>query len=432
MSHPKGLYLLFATEMWERFSYYGMRALLILYLTKSYIEGGLGFSEESATLLYGYFTGFVYFTPLIGGWLADNYLGQRKSITIGGILMMLGQFCLASKQDATFLYVGLLLLIIGNGFFKPNISTLVGRLYEDGDERRDAGFIIFYMGINVGAFFSPLVTGYLAVNYGYNYGFLAAGIGMLVGLLTYNLLGKKYLSGIKSMPLKKSAEQQTNEPLTSDEKDRTWVIMVIVIFCTIFFAGYEQAGSSMSLYADKYIDRQVGDFIIPTEWMQSVNPIFIVLLAPIISNIWLWLARRKKEPSIPVKMGLGMILLGIGFIVLVIAAMQRGDSTDESIKASLLFLLLTYFFHTVGELCLSPIGLSMITKLAPVKLASMLMGVWFLTSFLANIMGGYMASFVSSVGALTIFASIAIVSIAFGVVLIFLNKWLVKKSHGRL
>ena len=221
MSHPKGLYLLFATEMWERFSYYGMRALLILYLTKSYIDGGLGFTEESATLIYGFFTGFVYFTPLIGGWLADRYLGQRRSITIGGILMMLGQFCLAARQDTLFLYAGLLLLIIGNGFFKPNISTLVGRLYEENDTRRDAGFIIFYMGINVGAFFSPLITGYLAVRYGYTYGFLAAGIGMLIGIVIYMSLGGRMLKDIRKKMPRQTDKALSEVPLTDEEKDRT-------------------------------------------------------------------------------------------------------------------------------------------------------------------------------------------------------------------
>jgi POT family proton-dependent oligopeptide transporter len=432
MSHPKGLYLLFATEMWERFSYYGMRALLILYLTKSYIDGGLGFTEESATLIYGFFTGFVYFTPLIGGWLADRYLGQRRSITIGGILMMLGQFCLATKQDTLFLYAGLLLLIIGNGFFKPNISTLVGRLYEENDTRRDAGFIIFYMGINIGAFFSPLITGYLAVRYGYTYGFLAAGIGMLIGIVIYMSLGGRMLKDIRKKMPRQTDKALSEVPLTDEEKDRTWVIFVIVIFCTIFFAGFEQAGSSMNLYTDKFINRQIGNFTIPTEWFQSLNPLMIVILAPLFSSMWMFLSRRGKEPSIPVKMGLGMILLGVGFFILTAAAIQRGDSADETVKANLSFLIFAYFFHTVGELCLSPIGLSMITKLAPVKLASLLMGVWLMTSFFANIIGGFIASYVSSIGAMTIFAGIAVISIIFGIILIMLNRRLVEKSHGKL
>ncbi len=433
--HPKGLYLLFATEMWERFNYYGMRALLILYLTKSYLDGGLGFSEEHATLLYGFFTGFVYFTPLIGGWLADRYIGQRKAITIGGIIMMLGQFCLASQQSTSFLYAGLLLIIIGNGFFKPNISVVVGDLYEKGDPRRDSAFTIFYMGVNVGAFFAPLLTGFLAVNYGYRYGFLAAGIGMLIGLIVYNTLGDRYLGDIAKTPAarKDGSSGNNSTPLTKEEKDRTWVIIILVIFCTIFFAGFEQAGSSMSLYTDKYIDRIVSGFQVPTEWFQSVNPLFIILLAPLFSRLWFNLGVKNKDLTIPNKMGIGMILLGLGFVIMLGAVVQRGGNVaDETIKANLWFLIGTYLLHTMGELCLSPIGLSMATKLSPPKLASLLMAVWLLTSFFANIAGGFIASYVSKVGAFNIFAGIAGISVLFGIVLLFMNKWLVKKSHGVL
>ena len=215
--HPKGLYLLFATEMWERFSYYGMRALLVLYLTKSLIDGGLGFTDDNASLLYGFFTGFVYFTPLIGGWLADNYLGQRKAIVIGAILMMLGQFSLATESSLPFLYTGLVLLIIGNGFFKPNISVIVGHLYEPGDPRKDSAFTIFYMGINVGAFFAPLLTGYMALTYGYRYGFMVAGIGMLIGLLVFTILGKRYLGEVGNAPSCKAKDNLLeNVPLTRE------------------------------------------------------------------------------------------------------------------------------------------------------------------------------------------------------------------------
>jgi POT family proton-dependent oligopeptide transporter len=432
-SHPKGLYLLFATEMWERFSYYGMRALLVLYLTKQYVNGGLGFADADATLIYGFFTGFVYFTPLIGGWLADNYLGQRKSITIGGLTMMFGQFCLAFQQSVTFLYIGLFLLVIGNGFFKPNITVVVGDLYDADDSRRDSAFTIFYMGINLGAFFAPLVTGFFAFRYGYRFGFLAAGVGMFIGQLVYNILGKKYLgeSGMYPAKGKNSTGKIEDKPLTTEEKDRTWVIIVLVVFCTFFWAGFEQAGSSMTLYTEKYINRDVFGFTVPTEWFQSVNPLFIVLLAPVFSVFWSLLSSKGKEPSIPVKMGLGMILLGLGFILMIGAAMQRGgDSLDESVKANIMFLVGAYLLHTMGELCLSPIGLSMVTKLSPVKLASLLMGVWFLSSFVANIAGGYIASYASKAGALNMFISITLVSIILGIVLLFINKWLSKKSHG--
>lgn len=432
-AHPAGLYLLFTTEMWERFSYYGMRALLVLYLTKEFANGGLGFSEERATLIYGFFTGFVYFTPLIGGWLADNYLGQRKSITIGGIVMMLGQFTLAFQQSVTFLYLGLFLLIIGNGFFKPNITVVVGDLYPKNDTRRDSAFTIFYMGINLGAFFAPLVTGYLALHYGYRYGFFAAGLGMMLGQLCYNVFGNKYLGEIgKSINREKRIELKKEEkPLTEHEKDRTWVIIVLVLFTVFFWAGFEQAGSSMTLYTDKYINRDVLGFNIPTEWFQSVNPLFIVLLAPIFSMVWSFLGRKGKEPSIPLKMGFGMIMLGVGFIFMLGAVIQRGgDVADDSIKANILFLVGAYLMHTMGELCLSPIGLSMVTKLAPVKLASLMMGVWLLSSFMANIAGGYIASYASKSGAFSVFLIIALVSIFLGLILFALNKWLSKKSHG--
>ena len=432
--HPKGLYLLFATEMWERFSYYGMRALLVLYLTKSLIDGGLGFTEDNASLLYGFFTGFVYFTPLIGGWLADNYLGQRKAIVIGAILMMLGQFSLAAETSLPFLYTGLVLLIIGNGFFKPNISVIVGHLYEPGDPRKDSAFTIFYMGINVGAFFAPLLTGYMALTYGYRYGFLVAGIGMLIGLLVFTILGKHYLGEVGNAPSCKAKDDSLeNVPLTKEEKDRTLAIVVFVLFSIFFFAGFEQAGSSMTLYTEKYIDREVGSFVVPTEWFQSVNPLLIVILAPLLTILWRWLGQRGKEPSIPVKMSMGMVLLGLGFLVLYGAVCARGgDGADESVKASILFILFTYLFHTLGELCLSPIGLSMVSKLAPVKLASLMMGVWLLSSFFANILGGWVSSHISAVGAGTIFSSICVFSVALGVILFSLNRWLVRKSHGVL
>ncbi|MBO7607410.1 MAG: peptide MFS transporter [Paludibacteraceae bacterium] len=432
--HPKGLYLLFATEMWERFSYYGMRALLVLYLTKSLIDGGLGFTDDNASLLYGFFTGFVYFTPLIGGWLADNYLGQRKAIVIGAILMMLGQFSLATETSLPFLYTGLVLLIIGNGFFKPNISVIVGKLYEPGDPRKDSAFTIFYMGINVGAFFAPLLTGYMALTYGYRYGFLVAGIGMLFGLLVFTILGNRYLGEVGKAPSCKAKDSSLeNVPLTKEEKDRTLAIVVFVLFSIFFFAGFEQAGSSMTLYTEKYIDREIGSFVVPTEWFQSVNPLLIVILAPLLTMLWRWLGMRGKEPSIPVKMSMGMILLGVGFLVLYGAVCARGgDGADESVKASILFILFTYLFHTLGELCLSPIGLSMVSKLAPVKLASLMMGVWLLSSFFANILGGWISSNISDVGAGTIFLSICVFSVALGVILFSLNQWLVRKSHGVL
>lgn len=458
--HPPGLRLLFFTEMWERFSYYGMRGLLILYLTKSYLEGGLGYSESTAGLIYGLYTGLVYLTPIIGGWLADAYIGQRRAITLGGLLMASGQFCLASN---TFLgltevgnigfYLGLLLLIIGNGFFKPNISIVVGKLYKNTDPRKDAAFNIFYMGINLGAFIAPLVCGFLAEDffavksddgqsisrYGFEYGFLAAGIGMLAGQVMYNALGKKFLGDIgveaevkKNKRLAKEENRvEVSQPLTKEEKDRTKVIVILVLFVTFFWAGFEQAGGALSLYTDKYINRTVSEFLIPTSWFQSVNPLFIVLLAPLFTMLWLRLAKNGKEPSTPVKMGLGMILLGLGFMLMVGAVFERGgDIPNENIKANILWLLGTYLIHTCGELCLSPVGLSMMTKLAPVKLASMMMGIWFLSSFIANQLAGLTMGVVEKIGNLQVFAGIGIGVALMGIILIALSKKIVAMMHG--
>jgi POT family proton-dependent oligopeptide transporter len=454
-SHPPGLYLLFFTEMWERFSYYGMRALLTLYLTKTAMEGGLGIEKESATLIYGYFTGFVYLTPILGGWLADNYLGQRKAILIGGVTMMLGQFSLAATPmlGVWATWLGLLLLIIGNGFFKPNISTIVGSLYEQGDPRRDGAFTIFYMGINLGALIAPLVCGYFAedlfaqkgtdaagnavvLKYAFQYGFLAAGVGMLLGQLIFNFFAPKLLGNIGVEPVNKmkkaSSDEFESKVLSPEERDRVAVILTLTIFTIFFWAGFEQAGSSLTLYTDAYIDRTLFGWTIPTAWFQSVNPLFIVILGIPIASFWSMLANRNRDLSIPVKMALGMILLGVGFFFMVGAVLERGgDVADASKKAALIWLIATYFFHTVGELCLSPIGLSMVTRLAPLKYASMLMGVWFLAPFLAQIAGGYIASYVEKLGAFQIFIAIAFFSIAAGLVLFLISRKLVGMMHGR-
>ena len=429
--HPKGLYLLFTVEMWERFSYYGMRALLIFYLTKSWLDGGLGYDEQTGNLIYGFFTGFVYFTPLIGGWLADHKIGQRMAISIGAFTMMAGEFCLASSQSRYSLMAGLILLIIGNGFFKPNISTIVGQLYSPTDLRRDQGFTLFYMGINVGALFSPLVTGTLAVHYGYNTGFLAAGIGMLIGQIFYLSLGNRLLgnAGKRLHKDKSLSPEASTPPLTKVEKDRTKVILITTFFAIFFFASFEQAGSSLSLYTEKFIDRTIGNFEIPASWFQSVNPICIILFAPLFSILWRELARRKREPSLPVKMASGMLLQGLGFVLMVGAVLQRGDSSSELVKANVLWMLFMYLFSTFGELCLSPIGLSMVSRLSPARLTSMLMGVWLASSFVANILAGQVAAMVGELGALKIFGSIAAVCFAIGGILLLLSRRLVRMEH---
>ncbi|MBD3904846.1 peptide MFS transporter [Chryseobacterium sp. Ch-15] len=453
--HPKGLYLLFFTEMWERFSYYGMRAILILYLTKKLIEGGLGMDEQNATLLYGYFTGLVYFTPLIGGWLADKFLGKRLAITIGGITMMIGQFVLFGMNSTTGLYIGLALLIIGNGFFKPNISTLVGGLYPDGDDRRDSAFSIFYMGINLGALIAPFIIGYFTDNlfattnadgsiaYGYRYGFLAAGVGMFLGQIVFNTFAQKYLGDLGSKPVKNSSTDEksteassinpvTGKPLTKPEEgQRITVIFILFLFAVFFWAGFEQAGSSLSLYTDKFINRNVFGFEIPTSWFQSVNPIFIVTLAPLFAIFWS--SKLGKKLSTPVKMGVGMIILGIGFWFMLGAVAERnanGDIADIANKAGIMWLIMTYLLHTIGELCLSPVGLSVVTKLSPPKLASILMAVWMLSSSIANFIGGFLASIVETLGAGQVFTYISGFVIVCGILLLLLSKYISKMMHG--
>ncbi|WP_062235476.1 peptide MFS transporter [Fictibacillus sp. FJAT-27399] len=442
--HPPGLYLLFFTEMWERFSYYGMRAILVLYLTKSLISGGLGMSDSVAMSIYGFFTGAVYFTPMIGGYLTDRFLGKRLAITIGGVTMALGNLVLFANQSKPAFFAGLALLIIGNGFFKPNISTLVGDLYSKNDARKDAAFTIFYMGINIGAFFSPLIVGFLAEDFfkttvngvehfGFKFGFLAAAIGMIIGQLLFNFLGNKLLGDIGKKPV--GAAQNTvsdnvkKKPLTKVEKNRVKVIVILTFFVIFFMAGFEQAGSSLTLYTDKFIDRTVFGWTVPTSWFQSLNPLFIVIFAPIISILWVKLSKSKRgDLPTPTKMAIGMMLLGAGFAVLVPALIQTGTGDSSAVKANMIFMVLTYFLHTIGELCLQPVGLSMTSKLAPVKLASLMMGVWLAGSGFANILAGQLASTTESLGYFEVFMIIGGVTIFLGLILLSLSKKLVKMA----
>lgn len=456
--HPAGLYLVFLTGMWERFSYYGMRGILVLYLTQAWLSGGLGYDKVVATSIYGWATGLTYFTPLIGGWLADRYLGQRKSILIGGIFMIIAQFTLFSPElfldkgqefGRLTLYVGFILLIIGNGFFKPNITALVSGLYERGDKRLDSAYSIFYMGINLGAFLAPLIIGYLTddvfaikedgkiLSYGYRYGFLASAIGILLGQIFYVMLAPKYLGDLGLAPagsrkIAVSAEE-ANKPLTREEKQRITVIFIFFFFAIFFFAGFEQAGASINLYTRDFIDRSVGNWEIPTSWFQSVNPLFIVLLAPIFASFWN--TKTGQSISSPIKMGLGMIILGVGFFFMIGAAYERAgdffvDNPDTTIKAGLHWLLITYLIHTIGELCLSPVGLSVVSKLSPVKLAGVLMGLWTMASFFAGVLAGEISSITERYGASIVFTIISVFVIVCGLVMIALNKTLLKMMHG--
>ncbi|RSD31630.1 peptide MFS transporter [Vibrio pectenicida] len=436
LGHPRGLFLLFGTELWERFSYYGMRAILVLYLTDKTINGGLGWSTKDALDLYGIYTGLVYITPLIGGWLADNYLGQRRSILIGGTLMAAGQFTLALPADMIGMstlhsfYLGLALLIAGNGLFKPNISTMVGDLYQEGDNRRDGAFTIFYMGINIGALLAGIIVGSVTGEFGWKSGFVVAGIGMLISLVMQISLAQSWLGDIGREPsaIRELARQKSHrkEALTKEEFDRIKVILVMSVFTIVFWAGFEQAGGLMNIYTQQYTDRMIGSFEIPAAWFQSLNPFFIITLAPILAILWVKLG--KREPNSPVKFALAMFFLALGFLCMIGAVMQQDG--DTSVKTSMLWLVGAFFFHTLGELCLSPIGLSLVTKLAPLRLASLMMGAWFGCTAIANYVAGYVGSHVGELGAMAIFSGIAVTAIISGVILLLFSNTLVRWMHG--
>jgi proton-dependent oligopeptide transporter, POT family len=440
--HPKGLYLLFFTELWERYSYYGMRALLVLYLTTAFVSGGLGVEPAQALSIYGVYTGAVYFTPILGGWLTDRYIGLRRAITIGGITMACGDFTIFLTHSQIGLYIGLALLVIGNGFFKPNISTLVGELYPRNDKRKDAAFTIFYMGINLGAFFAPLIAGFLAedlflrpladgtMHYGFKWAFLASSLGMIIGQLIFSAFSKRYLGTVGLKPNKQLAEENNenqNMPLSPKDKQRTRAILILACFVVFFWAGFEQAGSSFTLYTKNFIDREVFGYTIPVAWFQSVNPLFIIILAPILSGVWLKLSHSKRgDLNMTTKMALGMILLGLGFMILIPAVLQTGSDEQNIVtRANIMFIIFTYLFHTLGELFLSPVGLSLVSKVAPVKIASLLMGVWMAAIGVASLLAGQLASLTATLGYLEIFATIGATAIILGLILLAISKKLV-------
>lgn len=382
LGHPRGLALLFLVEMWERFSYYGMRALLVLYLVNA-----LKWDTARAANLYGSYTSLAYITPLFGGYLADRFLGTRRSLVIGGVLIALGHFSLALSGTATF-YLGLGLVIIGTGFFKPNVSTMVGQLYPEGDSRRDGGFTLFYMGINLGAFLAPLICGYLGERVGWHYGFGAAGVGMVLGLGLYLWGRDKYLAGIGVGAPGSRKVQLAANTRAADDKKRVVALVIVVLFVVAFWSAFEQSGSSLNLFADKNTNRMVGSFLIPASWFQTINAGFILLLAPFFAIMWRRLSARGREPSTPMKMVFGLALLGIGFVFMVIG----GRLADSGVLVSPFWLIATYFLHTTGELCLSPVGLSYVTKVAPVRLASLLMAGWFLANGAGNKIAGSLAA----------------------------------------
>ena len=439
---PKALYMLFMVEMWERFNYYGMRALLSLFMISTVI----GYTKETSSKIYGMFTAMVYLTPVLGGYLADRYIGKRHSITIGAILMAIGQFTLASYEIINphlALATGLVLIILGNGFFKPNISTIVGELYEPGDPRRDSGFTIFYMGINLGAFFAPFICGFLGEPhdpmsaleaYKWKYGFMAAGTGMVIGLVWYLLSQNKYLGHIGLYPAGKNKEESAeknaavNKPLTQEEKDKIKAIFTFVFFAVFFFAFFEQAGTSLNFFAKESINLNpvlpfIGEISLKASYFQAVNPIFVVLLAPLFARLWIRMG--DKDPSIPSKFGLGLFLQGIGFTIVAI-----GSTFISQGPVSALWLIFTYMFCTMGELCLSPVGLSMVTKLAPLKFMSLFMGIWLMASFFGNLLAGWLASFYESWSLTTLFSIPAALSILFGIIMWIMTKKVLYWMHG--
>ncbi|MFA6317832.1 MAG: peptide MFS transporter [Elusimicrobiota bacterium] len=377
-SHPKGLYVLFFTEMWERFSYYGMRSLLVYYMTKQLL-----FSQERSSEVYGLYTGFVYFTPFFGGLLADKVIGQRRAVIIGAVLMAVGHFLMAFES---LFFPALVLLVLGNGCFKPNISTQVGSLYAPGDHNRDRAFSIFYVGINLGAFFSPLICGTLGEKLGWHYGFAAAGFGMLAGLAVY-LWGQKHLAPDNLM--KEAAGSSAAEPLTSDDFKRMAALAVLCLFNIVFWAVYEQQGNTMALWADANTDRMILGWEMPASWFQSFNPAMIFIFTPVLTWFWSWQERRGVEPPSVTKMAIGCVLLGLSFLIMLPAA---GVCLGGG-KAGMGWLTACTFVLTIGELYLSPVGLSLVTKVAPVRWVSMMMGMWFLSSFFGNYLSGYIGTF---------------------------------------
>lgn len=444
LGHPRGLATLFFTEMWERFSYYGMRALLILFMVDSVANGGLGLDDKTSAAIYGLYTMFVYLLALPGGWLADKYFGLQKAVYYGGIIIAIGHFCMAIPTNETF-FLGLFFIIVGTGLLKPNVSSIVGGLYPtDEPARRDAGFSVYYMGINIGAFIAPLVTGWLGEGFSWHYGFGAAGVGMVIGLVQYKMT-MSFLGDVGAAPestghpAKDEARKKTigkalwilgiftviflvltltqtvivdpvgianlssyiilgsvvlyfiyiffAEELTKDERKKIGMILVLFFFSAVFWSGFEQAGSSLNLFADRYTDRVIAGWEMPASWLQSVNPIFIIILSPIFGWLWITLAKKHLEPNTPVKFSLGLIFLGFGFGVMAIASgiVVQGQNVLPT------WLIITYLLHTTGELTFSPVGLSAVTKLSPKKLVGQMMGVWFMSIALGNLIAGLVA-----------------------------------------
>ncbi len=468
--HPRGLSTLFFTELWERFSYYGMRALLILYMTAEYINGGFGFDAAKSGAIYALYTSTVYMSSLPGGWIADNLLGHRRSVVVGGILMAIGNFMLATPSLA-FFYIGLATIGFGTGLLKPNVSTMVGQLYREGDPRRDSGFSIYYIGINIGAFLAPLVCGFIARQFNWHVAFATAGVGMVLGLIQFVWGGRRLgTAGLHPAPAQGEGEMArrlrnfliglgavativavliilgstgriaiTVEGIsnawgvvlgvitvgtfawiffagkwTKVERNRIIVIVILFLCSATFWGAFEQAGSSLNLFARDSTNRMISGWEFPAAWFQSLNALFIVIFAGVFAWLWLWLNKRRKEPSSPGKFAMGLILAGLGLLVMVAAS----HFSSMGGKVSPLWLVGVYLIHTFGELSVSPVGLSAVTKLAPSRVAGLMMGVWFLALALGNYGGGRMAGLYETLPLTQLFLIVALIPIATAMLLI--------------
>ncbi len=427
--HPIGLYVLFFTEMWERFSYYGMRAILVLYLIAqtSGDNSGLGWTNGEALALYGWYTMLVYVASIPGGWIADKFLGQKKSVLYGGILLVLGHSILAIEEMWAF-YSGLGLIIAGVGMLKPNISTMVGGLYKQGDIRRDKGFTIFYIGINIGAFLSSLIVGYVGEVHGWHYGFGLAGIGMALGLIQY-LFGQKHLATVGNFlgtSEKEEDKEAMKKPLNKIEKDRMVVLFLSFLLVIVFWGAFEQAGGLMNIYAKENTNRMLMGWEVPASWFQSLNAMFIIFLGTSVALYW---ANRKLNGKLSTslfKMIIGLIIMGTGFFFMSAAASEFNNTGTSAMY----WLVLAYLFHTVGELCISPVALSYITKLAPLKYASLMMGIYFAMTGFGNKLAGLLGESAEGLGELTVFTGIAIFCIVFGALVLLFRKKLELLTHG--